>query len=575
MVGQSAALLTALVVVCGACVAAGALSSEFDAALTSSLAPLNSFPTGEEVIANSTTLTSNLYASNLTIEPGVVLQSNGFSIVVSGTFNNQGTIVTGAAQEGSLPDSLGGSGGGAQSLNYCSFDQNGTSTRAPGGAFSCSNSADGGSGAAAAPPAISSEDIASWFDSGMQNYLAGGSGGAVEGYIPGGAGSNGLYIQAQTIVAGTIDATGDAGQGTCSGIGLSGGGGGGAVLLAYSEGLQSVASITVLGGTSAPSCNGVVASGAGGGGQIASLNYGLAPPVNASSSSVGNVEISSSQTLSSDLVAGNLTIEPGATVTTNGFSILVSGTFDNLGTVLTGSSPSGTLPFSLGGSGGGAQSLNYCSDDENGSSTLAPGGALSCSNSENGGAGSSPVAPPSLNGSEIRTWYDAGIQSFLAGSDGGAIAGYIPGGSGANGLYVQAQTIIPGSIVAAGAAGEGSCSGIGLSGAGGGGAVVLAFGLGVYGDLDFNAAGGAAAPSCNGVVASGGGGNGQLILVPYGTSPPVVVASEAPVGSPDSPAGGIGVHAQPGLGTDAELVTLGAAIALSALLLVRRSAKRR
>jgi hypothetical protein len=482
---------------------------------------------GNVTFGASTTLTSDLFASNVTIDPGVVLDTSGFSIVVTGIFDNQGTVVTGPSIVEAYPDSAGGSGGGAQSLNYCPYDEDGSSTLAVGGVFSCSNSQNGGAGSSPPAPSLTSSEIASWYAAGIQNYLAGGAGGGIDGYIAPGPGANGLYLQAQSVVAGTIDATGGGGEGPCSGIGLSGGGGGGAVLIAYNGSVQSTVNVDVQGGEGAISCSGQVSSGAGGSGQIMTFQYGSVPPVPSSPSPSGNVVIRGSQNLTGDLYASTLTIEPGAVLTTNGFSIIVSGNLTNEGSIVTGYAPVGALPDSLGGSGGGAQSLNYCSDDENGSSTLAPGGSLSCSNSVNGAVGTSPEAP-SLSGSTLASWFAAGMQNYLAGGSGGAVQGYIPAGAGANGLYIQAGAIVPGSIDAAGGNGQGTCSGIGLSGGGGGGAVVLAYGTGVYGTLDLTATGGAAAPSCDGDVASGAGGNGQLILVSYGADPPVPTNSNAP-----------------------------------------------
>jgi hypothetical protein len=508
-----------------------------------SLSELQTIAADNYTISQSTNLSSDLFAPSLTIEPGVVLSTNGFSIIIGGTFDNQGTILTGSAPSEELPNSVGGSGGGAQSLNWCPYDENGTSTSVAGGGLSCSNSQSGGAGSSSLAPSLNSSTIAAWYSAGIQNYLAGGSGGAVQGYIAPGPGAWGLYVQAQTLIAGTILAAGGAGEGTCSGVGLSGGGGGGAILLAYSHGVDSTVNINVVGGAGAISCSGTVASGAGGSGQLLSFQYGSVPPVNTSSTPGGNDVITGSQNLTSNLVAANVTIETGATLTTNGFSIIVSGTFDNQGAVVTGFAPAGPLPDSLGGSGGGAQSLNWCPYDQNGASTLAPGGSLSCSNSESGAPGASPVAP-SLTGSLLSSWYASDIQDYLAGGAGGAIQGYIPAGAGAYGLYIQGETLIPGAIDAAGGAGQGSCSGVGLSGGGGGGTLVLAYGTGVYGTLDLNAAGGSGARSCDGTVASGGGGSGQLELVAYGSSPPVTVSSN-PVGThgPGSSAGTHGTHA--------------------------------
>jgi len=233
-----------------------------------------------------------------------------------------------------------------------------------------------------------------------------------------------------------------------------------------------------------------------------------------------NTVISSDVSLSSDLAATNLTIDPGVTLTTDGFDIFVSDVFDNRGTISTGFDSTGSQPYSSGGSGGGSQSLAYCSLDENGSSTLVTGGNLSCSNAANGGNGSTPVAP-SLGSALIQSWYSGGLPSYLAGAGGGGVAGYLSGGAGAFGLYLQASTLVAGNISAVGQAGSGTCSGIGLTGGGGGGVVLLAYGPGGFLSGNDSVAGGAPAPSCSGLVWSGAGGSGQYLPWDYGAAPPI------------------------------------------------------
>jgi hypothetical protein len=179
----------------------------------------------------------------------------------------------------------------------------------------------------------------------------------------------------------------------------------------------------------------------------------------------GGLVISSDETLSSNLSAGSVTIEPGVTLTTEGYSIIVAGAFVNLGTIATGLAPYGPYPISYGGSGGGAQSQNY--HPLNGDGTLAPGGVADhVNNGIPAGSGNTP-APGTLNSTVIQMWYSAGISQYLSGAGGGGIAGYFNGGSGGFGLYVQANKIHAGTIMAEGASGSGTCSGIGLSGGGG------------------------------------------------------------------------------------------------------------
>lgn len=247
-------------------------------------------------------------------------------------------------------------------------------------------------------------------------------------------------------------------------------------------------------------------------------------------SQLTSVVISTSQNLSADLVTGNVTINPGVTLTTDGFSIIVSGTFNNEGTVVTGLAPPSTYPTSYGGSGGGSQSLNFCTYDQNGSSTLAQGGSHSCSNNMNGATGGTPTLP-SLSSLLISSWYSAGMVHYLPGASGGAISGYIRPGSGAFGVYISAGTLTAGSISAAGQRGEGTCSGIGLSGGGGGGTILLAYGTGGYTPGNFNVSGGPGVPSCAGNVFSGSGGKGQVLTFNYGSSQPPTGSSSSPLSS--------------------------------------------
>jgi YVTN family beta-propeller protein len=234
------------------------------------------------------------------------------------------------------------------------------------------------------------------------------------------------------------------------------------------------------------------------------------------------IAINSSESLTADLVAPSVTIDPGVVLTTNGWSIIVSGIFDNLGTIITGSSPYENFPNSYGGSGGGADSVNFYYETDPGDSTVALGGpnyAQNFGSEMNPSDGSTPSAP-TLSSGTIRSWYDSGMSGHLAGAGGGAADG-ISAGAGAYGIYIQANTLVSGEIDAAGQSGGGTCSGIALTGGGGGGTVILAYGSGglTLGSVDAN--GGLGGINCVGTVWAGEGGNGQLIQFAYGSTPPL------------------------------------------------------
>jgi hypothetical protein len=262
---------------------------------------------------------------------------------------------------------------------------------------------------------------------------------------------------------------------------------------------------------------------------------------NLAASPLSDLTISASQRLHENLTGRDITIDPGVTLTTDGFSIFASGTIDNKGSIVTGSAPDRAYPLSYGGSGGGAQSLTFCPYDRNGFYTLVPGGRLSCTNYESGQQGRTPLAPV-VTSAEISSWLSLGIRNYLSGAGGGAVAHYIPSGDGGFGVYIQAKTLVAGRIIATGQPGQGTCSGIGLSGAGGGGVILLAYGSGGYTPGHYYTGGGAGAPNCDGGLQSGEGGSGQALEFAYGGKPPVPFDSVGPsypplqdlAGPPDS-----------------------------------------
>jgi len=270
------------------------------------------------IIFSSTTLTSDLHCNNLLIMSGATLTTDGYNIYCSGAVINDGVITTGEISNagpsgpngpntcdgfpgGSENNSYGGSGGGGagatddpnEPSSFCTSNGgNGGSTRANGGAggqqfYTYSGGADnGGAGYTPSAPSLTNALIQSWYINGFAQYLegagGGGSGMSWGGYRSnGGNGAYGIYIQANKIVAGIINANGQEGQSTSGG---GGGGGGGVILLAYGSGGYTTGTYNVNGGIgSGPTYyyNGSIAvgiGGNGGAGQVLSYPY-TTPPV--------------------------------------------------------------------------------------------------------------------------------------------------------------------------------------------------------------------------------------------------------------------------------------------------------
>lgn len=234
-----------------------------------------------------------------------------------------------------------------------------------------------------------------------------------------------------------------------------------------------------------------------------------------------NIIILNSEKLTSNLYARNITVDKGAVLTTNGYSIFANGSFVNYGTVDTGYSSPSNYPKSYGGSGGGAQQVNQSRViGSSGYNTIAPGGKVATT-AQNGSNGETPALPV-LTISTLEKWNTTGLSNFLSGAAGESTYGtgqiLIKGGLGGNGIYIQAINIINhGNIIASGQEGIGTGQG-GLSGGGGGGVILLAYNQSLtLGYID--ASGGAGAPAIATVlgspVKSGNGGSGQVLYFHY------------------------------------------------------------
>jgi hypothetical protein len=222
-----------------------------------------------KIIDFNTTLTSNLTGANITIEPGVVVTSDGWNIFANGTFSNYGDIITGKAPIGSYPLSYGGSGGGAQSQSENAGISSGFSTMVPGGDGSSSNTVPGGNGQT---PVLNVNNttrnvFSFWYRNNFSNFLSGAGAQELNG-LAHSAGANGIAICADSIYPGRIVASGVNGSGTGSGTGLIGGGGGGVIFLSYTDNISLENKCNVSGGQGVYSVNGESRSGNGGNGQI-------------------------------------------------------------------------------------------------------------------------------------------------------------------------------------------------------------------------------------------------------------------------------------------------------------------
>ncbi len=253
-----------------------------------------------------------------------------------------------------------------------------------------------------------------------------------------------------------------------------------------------------------------------------------------SPSNTYSIEVTGTAYLHSNLTAGNLIIEPGAVLYTDGYSIVLNGTFNNMGTVqagLAGNSPWYTYrttnyPDSYGGSGGGIVYQNSVYLYGAGSTRVASGISSDgiYNNSVNG---SSPGTPPSFSTAVIHSWWNSGIQQYLIGAAGGCgysysgSGGFAFAGSGSFGVYIQASNIIAGKINANGQSVNSSMQVVPdlSSGGGGGGLIVLAYGSGGYSKGIYDVSGGTSAiDSNNSNFPGGNGGNGQVLTLNYTSS---------------------------------------------------------
>jgi|GEM_PF-4136130 len=243
------------------------------------------------IFTKSITLTGDILTSeNITILlRGVVINTNGFSLISGKTFDNEGTIIAGLAKNSgeNAPYSYGGSGGGGWAFGCGnagggSVANNGGSTVVAGGS-GLNNGFDQAAGNGASgdmpSPKLNNFDIQTMYNNGIQQYLEGAGGGSASNCGSteiGGSGSYGIYIQANKVIAGTIITAGEAGFGSSEVA--SGGGGGGIILISYGLGGYIPGLYNYSGGVAGIANYGK--AGSGGPGGVIAYNYSLSPPIN-------------------------------------------------------------------------------------------------------------------------------------------------------------------------------------------------------------------------------------------------------------------------------------------------------
>lgn len=200
-----------------------------------------------------------------------------FGIINAGLISGSGGGSSGVAGE-SFPSSFAGSGGGGTNYGGGFCQGNGGSTLASGGAVSCGGV--GGNGATPSAPIVTNANIITWFTGGFVNYLSGGGGGAGSGtnWQAAGASSYGIYIQANALNAGTINANGANGVSCGNPCSASAGGGGGAIMLAHGSGTYTPGFLSESGG-SGGSCSGCNSNGGSGGAGQTIVYQWSTPPV--------------------------------------------------------------------------------------------------------------------------------------------------------------------------------------------------------------------------------------------------------------------------------------------------------
>lgn len=222
----------------------------------------------------------------------------------------------------------------------------------------------------------------------------------------------------------------------------------------------------------------------------------------------GNDVITGNNILNANLyIIGNF-IDNSGTLTTNGFVIIATQTFNSIGStiyagILNNAGPGnpGNLPLSYGGSGGGG-----FIGGTNGGNTLIAGGI-------GGGSATSGNTPnpPTITSANIVSWLDNGMTNYLGGAGGGGDGVGSSGGGGSYGMYLEGNDVLLGTVNSVGGIAQAYANG---GGGGGGGIIVIANGIGGFTAGTAVYTGGASG------AGAGNGGNGNIIRYQFSQAPP-------------------------------------------------------
>jgi hypothetical protein len=245
------------------------------------------------------TLTSDVYATDFTVNAGATLNTANYRVFCTGTFTNNGTVQNNAANgnaDGSAPAATGstsaslapGPAGGVGNTGAGATGNNGAATYASASAGGGNGGAGGtgSSGAGGATGFVAQGNtrrlrnpvvaMSATITTGALRWHGGspsGGGGGGDGTNKGGSGGSGgglIVVVAKTIVnGGVISATGGAGgtptTGNCGG---GGGGGGGVIYLASQSAWTNTGTTAVTGGAAGSGVGTGAAGTAGGSGSV-------------------------------------------------------------------------------------------------------------------------------------------------------------------------------------------------------------------------------------------------------------------------------------------------------------------
>lgn len=281
------------------------------------------------------------------------------------------------------------------------------------------------------------------------------------------------------------------------------------------------------------------------------------------SGSSSDITYSSNTTLTSNAVGGNITINTGVTLTTNGHNIYASGTFTNNGTINTGTASNGgaggAAGIAAGGNGGGGangiiiQAYQVAAagviNANGGAGQSITGGTGGAAGSGGGGGGGVIIIAYGPGGYTAGTYnYNGGAAGTTTGT-GTTGDGNAGGNGGATTASGGTGATTTGTAATAGTTGTSLTLTYSLmqtiaaapstylvgNGGGGGGAVNSASAVGstpsgLSSSYGGSGGGGGASTSGSAAVAAAAGGNGQVATFNYDI-PPVTIPQYYAAGS--------------------------------------------